>query len=205
MIPNLTKAKSAVLTVGKGGRGFVIKSRGEHVVVTAAHCLPFLPPPHGMSYTKERTYSKLLGPLGKKPTIWAECFFADPVADIAVIGSPDNQSLSDEADAFEALIDPIPPLAIADPPEKGHTYLLSLNGEWFECTFTVMKESQIWIDDTAQEIVGGMSGSPILLDNGKAVGLVCLGGTPPHLCPRLVRDLPRRFLQPRRRAFVRRQ
>jgi hypothetical protein len=59
MIPNLTKAKSAVLTVGKG-RGFVIKSRGEHVVVTAAHCLPRLPPCHGMSYTKERTYSKLL-------------------------------------------------------------------------------------------------------------------------------------------------
>ena len=29
--------------------------------------------------------------------VWAECLFADPVADIAVLGVPDEQYLSSEA------------------------------------------------------------------------------------------------------------
>ena len=36
--------------------------------------------------------------------VWAECLFADPVADIAVLGVPDEQYLSSEAAAFEALV-----------------------------------------------------------------------------------------------------
>ena len=29
--------------------------------------------------------------------MWATCLFADPIADIAVLGQPDNQALSDAA------------------------------------------------------------------------------------------------------------
>jgi hypothetical protein len=43
----------------------------------------------------------LLAPLGKKPAIWGQCLFTDPVADIAVLGSPDEQSLSKEAEAYQ--------------------------------------------------------------------------------------------------------
>ena len=77
-------------------------ARLGRVVITAAHCLPELPPPHRASYTKERTYADFLSPLGQEPTVWAECLFVDPVSDLAVFGSPDNQELSDEADAYEA-------------------------------------------------------------------------------------------------------
>ena len=48
---------------------------------------------------------RLLGPLDVKPMAWAECLFADPVADIAVLGVPDEQYLSSEAAAFEALVE----------------------------------------------------------------------------------------------------
>jgi hypothetical protein len=90
------EAESAVVTVGDG-RGFVIKHRHDRLVVTAAHCLPRFPPCHGASYLEERTYSELLAPLGDDLAVWAECLFADPIADIAVLGSPDDQELTEAA------------------------------------------------------------------------------------------------------------
>jgi hypothetical protein len=64
--------------------------------------------------------------LGDKPTVWAECLFADPIADIAVLGSPDNQALFDEAGAYEALVESTSPIKIAEVPEKCRGWLLSL-------------------------------------------------------------------------------
>jgi len=198
---NTIKAKSAVLTVGHG-RGFLIESLGKRVVVTAAHCLPKFPPPHGASYLHERTYGRLLGPLAGKRTVWAECLFADPIADIAVLGSPNNLELSDEADRYDALVDPLKPLRIAAAPENGIAWLLSLKGDWFKCTVSYLKriEGPLWVSPD-QPIAGGMSGSPILSDDGKAIGVVCLGGNHDQYGypnPRLVCDLPARFLRPRR-------
>ena len=116
------KAKLAVLSVGDG-RGFVVNGQNNsRLVVTGAHCLPSFPPCHGASYLEERTYQELLGPLGKKSTVWAECLFADPIADIAVLGSPDNQELFDQAEAYELLVESLTPIAIADVPKKAHTF-----------------------------------------------------------------------------------
>jgi hypothetical protein len=75
-------ATSAVLQVGDG-RGFVVRNRDifhgdERLVITAAHCLtvpfgylksgkepqpPCLPIAAAASFTEERTYKNLLGPL----------------------------------------------------------------------------------------------------------------------------------------------
>jgi hypothetical protein len=48
----------------------------------------------------------------------AECEFVDPVADITVLCSPDNQSLFDEADAYDALVedDDLTAWMVAAPP-----------------------------------------------------------------------------------------
>jgi hypothetical protein len=86
----------------------VVNYKHDRLVVTAAHCLPHFPPCHGASYLEERTYGKLLGPLGDKPTVWAECLCADPIADIAVLGSPDNQALFDGAGALGYFAQPTP-------------------------------------------------------------------------------------------------
>jgi hypothetical protein len=82
--------KASVLTVGSG-HGFVIEHGFDRLIITAAHCLPFFPPATGTSFLKELTYQGLLAPLDGQPSAWAECLFADPVADIAVLGQPDNQ------------------------------------------------------------------------------------------------------------------
>ena len=45
---------SAVLKVGEG-RSFVVKrrTRGDRIIITAAHCLPHLPLAHPASFTEE--------------------------------------------------------------------------------------------------------------------------------------------------------
>jgi hypothetical protein len=205
---NQSKAKSAVVQVGNG-RGFCVKSRGNLVIVTAAHCLPQLPPCHDGSYLVKLNFTNLLGPLEQEPSVLAECLFADPIADLAVLGSPDNQELCDKAEAYEALVGPITPLKIAKAPENGRAWLLPLDGEWFECNAGYIKhvDSMLWISKLAQPIKEGMSGSPIISDDGKAIGVVCTSGT--YRGPegeiaiaspnsRLARDLPARFLRTRR-------
>ena len=70
----LEKAASleqAVIKVGDG-RGFVVERRRQRFVLTAAHCLPFLPPAHPMSYTEERTYAALLGPMSGSPIMMVD-------------------------------------------------------------------------------------------------------------------------------------
>jgi hypothetical protein len=194
----------AVVKVGNGGRGFVVKTKqGERLVITAAHCVSAgrrrLPLAHP---EEEHTYQRLLGPLGKaKPTVSAASLFADPVADIAVLGSPDRQELLDEAEAYEALTGSVTPFAVADAPKQsirfvdvpntklvtkertpgqGAALVLSLAGEWLECTVTWRDE---WLEiDQEKEIVKcGMSGSPIISPAGQAIGLMSTGSRNPVL------------------------
>ena len=173
--------------------------------------------------------ANVLGPLDQKPTVWAECLFADPIAGIAVLGEPDAGSWSKESKAYDDLVEPIPPLKsiaslrsveqvksalrrnyvtplrIADAPEEGRAWLMSLKGEWFQCMvmYTKIFETPLFIIDPEQPPVRGMSGSPILSDNGKAIGVFCLisdwGSGSPN--PRLTRDLPARFLRAKGRKI----
>jgi hypothetical protein len=214
---------NGIIRVGDG-RGFIVQGGGEHrYVITAAHCLPFFPPCHGFSYLEERTYKALLGTLGAEPSVWAECLFADPIADIAVLGEPDSQVLWDEAAAYTALVEAVDPLSIAEPawqegdikiipaipgmelPERrfvsfyeAPAWLFSLDGRGCRCQVSYRGSGQcLSIDKATDGIRGGMSGSPIVIDNGAAVGVVCLGGGGPgeaHTAggpnPRLTQNLP---------------
>ena len=158
-------------------------------IITAAHCLPGFPPCHGGSHAEERTYQNLIGPLDEAPTVWAECLFVDPVADIAVLGEPDGQIFFDECRAHEKLIELRPWLAMADPPENPATaWLLSLDREWFGCNVEHFGGPWIIKDDLAQPIESGMSGSPILNhDRTAAIGVVCISNS---VNPRLAVNLP---------------
>jgi hypothetical protein len=141
----LTTLTQAVVKVGNGGRGFVVKTQRlddfvNHIVITAAHCLAAgrrkLPPAHPGSYLEERTYANLLGPLGKaKPKVWAECLFADPLADIAVLGSPDGQELYEQAEAYEALMERVPCFSVADAPKDRVKQIKLAGGGRFSGSF----------------------------------------------------------------------
>jgi hypothetical protein len=180
--------KSAVITVGDG-RGFVVEHGYKRFVVTAAHCLQrgnppehYLPPAHGASYLQERTYPNLLAPLGEEPAVWAECVFVDPVADIALLGTPDNQELGEQADAYEALTEAASALPISRPPKDGPAFVLSLTGEIVPCTVRCIGDGPLFLFDTGlkEGAEGGMSGSPIIVADGSAIGVVCLGNNAPQ-------------------------
>src|SRR6516225_4828258 len=98
---------AGVITAGSG-RGFIVECAGERLVITAAHCLPFLPPAQSFFGPKERTYGPLLSPLGHEPPARAMCRFVDPLADIAVLGSPGDP----HADEYKALMQTATPLSI---------------------------------------------------------------------------------------------
>jgi hypothetical protein len=169
----------------RGGEDVVVKDRSVRIVstrlvITAAHCLPFFPPCMNFSYLEERTYKELLGPLGEKPTTWAECLFVDPINDIAVLGPPDDQALPSEYLAYEAFIDAADAFTIAPAPAKGYAWMLSLAGEWYRCAVQCLGGPLIIM---GAETAGGMSGSPIILSNGAAIGVVTssaggVGGQP---------------------------
>lgn len=206
-----------VLQAGNGGRGFVIETEASRFVVTAAHCLSALPPAHAAAYTEERTFRDFLGPLGGKQDVWAECAFVDPVADLAVFCDPDYEELPDKAEAYSSLIDSATPFAlgtlrlrrerhrlsdgtmISGPATAtSEELMLSLDGEWFSCRVTSHGRS-LWIKQAAQPIRSGMSGSPIILSDGRAVGVVCVsveagheGGPNPVLSASLPAWLARR-------------
>ncbi len=141
-----------VIRVTDGGRGFIIATEEARFVVTAAHCLPKLPPAHPAAYTEERTCADFLGLLGGPCDVWAECVFVDPVADLAVFCPPDNPELSEQADAYDRLTEAATPFALGklrfhrprhrlpdgqmfSGPRKAvsEALMLSLDGEWFAC------------------------------------------------------------------------
>ena len=206
------KAAKAVIKVGEG-RGFIVEAirrykidgerwmNTDRYVITAAHCLPSTPLAPSDNF--ETLYRNLLGPLAEEPTVWADCLFVDPVADIAVLGSPDNQSLYKQAEAYEELTNNGLPLRIANFPEQCDGWLLSLDKEWFRCKASrCFERGPIWIEDAKQGIVGSTSGSPIINTKGHAIGvLTCSAGCgdEPHTksgpSPSLVGNLPGWFVQ----------
>jgi hypothetical protein len=141
-------ATPSVLQVADG-RGFVVEVNNKYVsyprrlIVTAAHCLPEMPPQHRGIDLNEKTSPDLLGPLGEKPNVWAECLFADPLSDLAVLGPPDGQELYEQCEAYEAFVESITPLPIAETERKGEAFLLSLDNQWFSARYEVKDRADL--------------------------------------------------------------
>ena len=119
----------------------------------------------------------------------------DPIADIAVLGQPDNQDLSEQADSYDRLLEGMASLVVADAPAQGTELLtfgdlrvenptpgeglarvLSLKGRWHEGRAT---RRSGWLAFAPEKfIVSGMSGSPIVDANGAAIGVVSSRSSP---------------------------
>jgi hypothetical protein len=102
-----------------------------------------------------------------------------------------------KANAYEALVESATSILISSDLEQNHGWLLSPDGNWFQCAVRCGINAQLWLSNSEQPIVGGMSGSPIVSDDGKAMGIVNLGGTitgPGTRNTSLFRGLPRWLL-----------
>ena len=91
---------------------------------------------------------------------------------------------------------------IGEASEDEEGWLQSLKGHWFGCRVQYINGGPLWVSDTAEPVQGGMSGSPVVSQDGAAIGVVTAGtvegedyssrcedkdGSPN---PRLTRDLP---------------
>src|SRR4030095_7753945 len=177
----------AVIRVGDG-RGFLVDFRRSRLVLTAAHCLPTLPTSaHPYAHLEERTYANLLGPLDDETaTVWAELLFVDPIADVAVLGTPDNQELSAESDAYDAVVDERPAFRCGAIDNDSAGFVLSLDGVWMPCSVRPANNWRGRLSVMGASTPCGTSGSPIVRADGRAVGIVSSEGA--H--PRLALDLP---------------
>jgi len=147
----------------------------------------------------------LVGPLGgTAPTIWVSCLFADPIADIAVLGSTDIDELADEMEAYDTFTETISPLPICKA-RSCQGWILGLDSQWISTKVDV--RDGIWGSSlTIDATEAGMSGSPILNKEGQAIGVVVLGtetvdgdarkNERASGQPILVRTLPGWFLSP---------
>lgn len=224
----LARIKQQTISVGNG-RGFVLlaESLGP-IVITAAHCIG-KPRPSATAESTERLYKAIFGPLdARERPIPGQLAFADPVADIAVLGRPDWASMPDETSAYECFTKATCPLRISAPPrpldhqmleisletegavpsEKySPVWVLSLKGEWTRCSARWSLSGHLWVKNERNVLSPGMSGSPIVDESGAIVGAVTVvkpsraldDGRGYGPQPRLTEDLPRRLVKELRR------
>ena len=100
MAAPITTNPHGIVRIGNG-RGFVVKGEWSRLVITAAHCLLKLPQPYIACSGGDRTYRSLLGPLGKRPKIWAECLRRSGRRSRRA-GAPDDQELFEQSESRAA-------------------------------------------------------------------------------------------------------
>ena len=156
----------------KWGMGVVIPGG---LIVTASHCLPRLPEPMlgGDDLVPVRIASFMRS--GQKATGFV--VFADPCADIAVIGTPPDDGPVEEFERFLALHDPAPVrFREFAPPVKMRLRVCSHRGRWHQgqCEFLRGGRATIYLRliPSKDRIGGGTSGSPGFDDEGSVIAIL---------------------------------
>ena len=187
-------ARGSVIQVGEGGRGFFVEAGGDPYVITAAHCVEQPPKPHACNGTIDLVYPNFLGFIGGPRNVWAECLFIDPVADVAVFGAPDCQALPEHAEVYQEFAEQAAIFGlgrlrlrreqfrlsdgskhIGDLKFSGKGEMFSIDGQWFSCHVESYGWRFLHIPKATQPIAGGMSGSPVVLPSGLAIGVISCG------------------------------
>jgi hypothetical protein len=151
------------------GSGQCVLVEGGHII-TAAHCVDW--ECEGRMALGEFCLSKIRTGSG---TLIASTLAVEPVNDIAVLGAPDDQSLPDEALAFDEFVEGTSPVKLQRLPPQVRTpfpvWIRTHIKTWVAGEATYYFGSK-FAYKTGSEICGGTSGGPIVNSVGELVGVV---------------------------------
>jgi hypothetical protein len=106
----------------------------------------------------------------------ASTLAVEAVSDLAVLGCPDDQALSAEAEAFDAFCERITPLRLHRRPlipfKPFPVWIRTHLKTWIPATATYHRSNAQFSYRTTGKIVGGTSGGPIVNRSGELVGIV---------------------------------
>jgi S1-C subfamily serine protease len=152
-----------------GGRGVLVPG---NLVLTAAHCVAYAT--DGAMVLGDYFLEALQTPQG---VVHVTPLAVEPVVDIAVLGALDNQEFPEHAEVFETWCTDTPPVPLSCAPlplgDPFSIYIPTHTGTWIQGSGQLARADAhlLWIE-TADQIEGGTSGSPIVTGRGELVGIV---------------------------------
>lgn len=177
----LGKVEQAIVDLpAKGGRGVIVPGG---YILTAAHCVSW--DTEGGMTLGDFYFQEVKTSDGQ--TLSTSVLAVEPVADIAVLGSVDEQDCAEDADAFEEAITRISPVSLflgkmrlIDRREWRYglpVLFFSQNRQWKKATAETTKSYQRGFTMKGVELPRpGDSGGPIVTPAGELAGIVSTGG-----------------------------
>lgn len=170
-------SNATVKILKSGGQGVLVKG---NFIVTAAHCIEAKY--DGSMVLGDYFIEEIETIHGKlKVTPWA----IEPVKDIAILGSLDDQTFYDESNQFEEFCEKVKPISLFLDQLKHYQhfpiYIYSHEKKWIKGKATnwwIYKDFPMIGIETEKNIKGGTSGGPIVNEQGKLVAVVSNAGGP---------------------------
>jgi S1-C subfamily serine protease len=165
----------AVVQLSKtNGRGVLVPGG---FILTAAHCIAW-DGTGGMALGNDY-FQHAKAADGRK--LLLDVLAVEPVADIALLGSPDNQRLWKQAEAYEQFVADTRPVRLFrgewKPLEKSRVFVFHKDRRWGIATAaTYTPDSRVVILDPDRPIRGGASGGPVISRSGELVTVVSQSG-----------------------------
>jgi len=173
------KAKVARATVKLstlGGQGVLVNG---NLILTAAHCIHYVM----TGGTTLGEWEDILNPIETNDgsRFLVQTYAVEVVADIAVLGCPDDQEVSEAAEAFEIFCENTSPLQICcrefELSQPSPIFIYDHKEKWIAGTAKQYRENAPFLHIIPdQKIEGGTSGSPVVNGIGELLGVVSSSG-----------------------------